>query len=332
MLLDLRFGMRNAHPVVVISYQLWRERFQGEPNIIGRSQMLNGLPHTIIGVAPVGFAGTFVGYSLQFWVPASMQERFHPGGYMLEDRGGRWIEGFARLKPGVTRAQAQAEISAVARRLENDYPTTNRGRGVVLLSLWQSPFNSAAVVLPALSITLAVASLVLLIACANVGNLLLVRAFVRRREMTVRLAIGAVRVRLLRQLLTEGLLLSAFAAAGGLLLAEWSRNALVLLFPPTGVALNLTAQIDWRVLGVSAGVCLIATVLFGLAPALQASKINLVSGLKFEANGVLGGGLLLRSLQQMRNAYPGFATRGVLNASVDLFARGYDAPQGRAFF
>src|SRR6266481_1879911 len=112
------FG-RNAHPVAVISHQLWRERFNSNPNVIGRSQMLNGLPHTIIGVAPEGFFGTFVGYSIQFWVPVSMQERFEPGGYKLEDRGARWIEGFARLKPGVTRTQAEAEISAVARRLES---------------------------------------------------------------------------------------------------------------------------------------------------------------------------------------------------------------------
>ena len=126
---------RNAHPVTVISYQMWKERFHGDPAIIGKTQMLNGMPHTIIGVAPEGFYGTFVGWAMQFWVPASMQERFDPGGYKLEDRGARWIEGFVRLKPGVTPEQAQAEISAVAKRLENDYPATNRGRGVRLFPL-----------------------------------------------------------------------------------------------------------------------------------------------------------------------------------------------------
>ncbi|HYL78904.1 MAG TPA: ABC transporter permease [Bryobacteraceae bacterium] len=350
------FG-RNAHPVTVISHQLWRERYGSDPNVIGHSQMLNGLPHTIVGVAPEGFLGTFVGYSIQYWVPVSMQERFEPGGYKLDDRGARWIEGFARLKPGVTRAQAQAEISAVARRLEGDYPATNRGRGVGLLALWQSPFNSAAVLLPILSVTLAVAGLVLLIACANVGNLLLVRSFARRQEMMIRLAIGAGRGRLLRLLLTEGLMMAALAAAGGLIAAQWCRNLLVLFFPPQGVALNLAAQIDLRVLGFSAVVCALTTLLFGLVPALQTSKLDLAAGLKADAGAMVGGerrrsllraglvlvqvslsfvllvgaGLLFQSLREMQRASPGFSTQGVLNASIDLFAAGYDAARGKAF-
>ena len=175
-----------------------------------------------------------MGWAMQFWVPASMQERFDPGGYKLEDRGARWIEGFVRLKPGVTPAQAQAEISAVAKRLETDYPATNRGRGIKLFPLWQTPFNNAGTLLPTLCIALAVVVFVLLIACANVSNLLLVRAFGRRHEMTVRLAVGAGRGRLLKQLLTEGLILSALAAAGGLLVANWCRNLLVLLLPARG--------------------------------------------------------------------------------------------------
>jgi len=135
-----------------------------------------------------------VGYAIQFWVPASMQEVFDASGYKLEDRGARWIEGFVRLKPGVTREQAQAEISAVASRLENDYPATNRGRGIRLMELWNHPFDKAGEMLPTLRILLVVVILVLLIACANVGNLLLVRSLARRHEMTVRLAIGAVAV------------------------------------------------------------------------------------------------------------------------------------------
>jgi predicted permease len=358
------FG-RNAHPVAVISHQLWRDRFQGDPNILGRTQMMNGTPHTIVGVAPDGFAGTFVGYAVQFWAPSSMQQRFHPGGYMLEDRGARWIEGFARLKPGVTRKQAQAEISAVAQRLEATYPVTNRGRGVTLLPLWESPFNSAALLLPTLSIALAVVGLVLLIACANVANLLLVRSLGRRQEMTIRLAVGAGRARLIQQLLSEGLVLAAIASAGGLLLAVWCRNALVLFFPPSAVALNLAAEIDWRVLAFSVAICLTSTLLFGLAPALNASKVDLVEGLKAEAGGVVsgcvgggrrqsflgaglrsglvlvqvalsfillvGGGLLIKTLRELRDANPGFETRGVLNASVDLFAAGYEAARGRPF-
>src|ERR1700682_1584051 len=191
---------RSAHPVTVISYQLWQGRFKGDPEIIGKTQRLNGVVHTIVGVTPEGFYGTFVGWAMQFWVPASMEEIFEAEGYKLEDRGARWIESYGRLKPGVTRQQAQEEISAVAKRLEADYPDTNRGRGMQLWPLWQTPFNNAGALLPTLEIMLAVVVFVLLIACANVGNLLLVRSFARRHEMTVRMAIGAGRGRLVKQL------------------------------------------------------------------------------------------------------------------------------------
>jgi predicted permease len=350
------FG-RNAHPVTVISYQMWKERFQNDPGIIGKTQMLNGTKHTIIGVAPEGFYGTFVGWAMQIWVPASMQELFDPGGYKLEDRGARWIEGFVRLKPGVTAAQAQAEISAVAKRLETAYPATNRGRGIRLYPLWQTPFNNAGALLPTLGIALAVVVFVLLIACANVSNLLLVRAFGRRHEMTVRLAIGAGRGRLLRQLITEGLILSTLAAAGGLVVANWCRNLLVLLLPARGgVRMNLPGEIDWRVLALSAGVCLASTLLFGLVPAMQTSRIDLAGALRAESGGVVGGrrrglvrsslvlvqvalsfvllvgaGLLLQSLRGVQNTSPGFSTHNVVTSWVDLVAAGYDVQRRKNF-
>jgi len=347
---------RNGHPVTVISYQMWRERFQGDPAIIGKTQMFNGTQHTIVGVAPKGFYGTFVGYAFQFWVPASMQETFETGGYKLEDRGARWIEGFVRLKPGVSREQAQVEISAVAKRLESDYPETNRGRGIKLFPLWQTPFNNAGALAPTLGIALAVVLFVLLIACANVGNLLLVRAFKRRHEMTVRLAVGAGRRRLLRQLLTEGLVLSAVAAAGGLVLAYWLRNALVLLIPWRGVPMYLGGELDGRVFALSAGVCLLSTLLFALVPAMQSGKIDLAAALKSESSGVVGGdgrawirsslvvaqvslsflllvgaGLVIQSLQRIRTASPGFSTVHLLNTAVNLFAAGYDTERARNF-
>jgi macrolide transport system ATP-binding/permease protein len=351
---------RNAHPVAVISYRLWKERFHGDPRIIGKTQLLSGFPHTIIGVAPEAFHGTFVNYAMQFWVPASMQEVFDPSGagsgYKLEDRGARWIEGFVRLKPGVTREQAQKEIAEVAKRLEAAYPETNRGRGITLVPLWRSPFNGAGDLFPVLQIVLAVVFVVLLIACANVSNLLLVRSFARQHEMTLRLALGAGRSRLLKQLLTEGLILSAFAAAGGVLVAHGCRNVLVLFFPPRGgVPLDLSAALDWRVLAVSGAVCLVSTVLFALVPALQASKIDLAGALKAESGGVVGGirrarvrsglvlvqvslsfillvgaGLLVRSMQAIRTADPGFST-GVLTTGVDLNSSGYDTPRKKNF-
>ncbi|HEX4783741.1 MAG TPA: ABC transporter permease, partial [Candidatus Sulfotelmatobacter sp.] len=209
----------NGHAVVVISHDLWQKRFRGDPQIVGKTQRLNNVPHTIIGVAPAGFYGTFVGWAMNFWVPASMEETFESGGYKLEDRSARWIESYIRLKPGVTRAQAQAEVTAIATRLEGNYPATNRGRNFKLWALWQTPFNNAGTLLPTLEIMTAVVAFVLLIACANVGNLLLVRSFARRHEMTVRMAIGATGRRLLKQLLTEGLILAGIGAAGGLLVA-----------------------------------------------------------------------------------------------------------------
>src|SRR2546422_5276651 len=144
-----------------------------------------------------------------------MEDIFEAGGYKLEDRGARWIEAYARLKPGVTLQQAQQEFAAISQRLEAEYPTTNRGRAIRLWPLWQTPFNNAGTLFPTLEIMLAVVAFVLLITCANVGNLLLVRSFARRHEMSVRLAIGASRVRLLKQLLTESLILSALGTAAG---------------------------------------------------------------------------------------------------------------------
>jgi len=348
---------RNAHPVTVISYQLWKGRFKGDPQIIGKMQRLNGVIHTIVGVAPEGFYGTFVGWAIQFWVPASMEENFEAGGYKLEDRGARWIEAYVRLKPGVTLSQAQQELSAAANRLENNYPATNRGRGIKLWPLWQTPFNNARTLRPTLEIMLAVVVFVLLIACANVGNLLLVRSFARRHEMTIRLAIGAGRGRLLRQLFTEGLILSAFGAVGGLLVAQWCRHALVLLLPARGgVAMHLSGEIDWRVLALSAAVCLITTLLLGLVPAMQTSKLDLAGTLKSDSAGVVAGGgkawfrsglvvvqvslsfvllvgagLLLHSLQKIRKSSPGFSTHGVLFTVVDLRSAGYEAPRAQGF-
>ena len=328
-----------------------------DPSVIGRTQFLNGVQHTIIGVAPERFHGTFVGYSFSFWVPTSMQETFDTTGYKLEDRGARWIEGYAILKPGVSRQQAQAELNSISQRLETDFPDTDRGHENQLVPLWKTPFNGAGNMTSTLAITMAVVFLVLLIACANVSNLLLARSLLRRHEMAMRLALGAGRGRLVRQLVTEGLLLSLIAAVGGIAVAYWCRNALVLAFPPPlpGTVIDYPGQIDWRVLVVSTGICMASTLLCALVPAIRASDVDLSNALKAEAGGVLGGssrsrlrsalvlvqvslsfillagtGLLLQSLIKMRNASPGFNTNTV-SSVVDLFSAGYKLDRARIF-
>ena len=350
---------RNAHPVTVISYLTWQDRYKSDPNIIGKTQVLDGVRHTIIGVAPEKFHGTFIGYSFNFWVPTSMQETFDTNGYKLEDRGARWIEGYAFLKPGVTRQQAQAELKAIAQRLENDFPETNRGHGFEILPLWKTPFNAVANLAPTLSITTGVAFFVLLIACANVSNLLLARSLLRRHEMTMRLALGAARRRLIRQLFTEGLLLSIIAAVGGIMVAYWCRNALVLISPTRtpGITIDYPGHLDWRVLALSVAVCIGSTMLFALVPAIQASHVDLSGALKSEGSGLIGGsgrsrvrsvlvfvqvalsfvliagtGLLLRSLVQMQNSDPGFSTRNVVVSTADLFSSGYKPDRAKIFY
>ncbi len=348
---------RNEHPVTVISYWFWKERFHSDPAIVGKTQMLNGVQHTIVGVAPEGFYGTFVGWPIQFWVPVSMQELFEPGGYKLEDRSARWIEGFARLKDGVTIVQAQEEVSTVAKQLEAQYPATNRGHDIKLLPLWKAPFNGASEMLPILEITLAVVFAVLLIACSNVSNLLMVRSFARQHEMTVRLAIGARKGRLLQQLLTEGLILSTIAVVCGLAVAYWCRNLLVVFFPaPAGIVANLKGEIDWRVLLFSTVVCLISTVMFALVPAIQAGKVDLAGALKSESGSVFGARgksrvrsllvvvqvslcfvllvsavLLIQSMQRIRTSDPGFLTESLLTTGIDLVAAGYDVGRAKDF-
>jgi predicted permease len=286
-----------------------------------------------------------------------MQETFDTTGYKLEDRGARWIEGYAILKSGVSRQQAQAELNSISQRLEKDFPDTNRGHENELVPLWKTPFNGAGNMSSTLAITMAVVFLVLLIACANVSNLLLARSLLRRHEMAMRLALGAGRRRLVRQLMTEGLLLSLIAVVGGIAVAYWCRNALVLAFPPPlpGTVIDYPGQIDWRVLAVSAGICMASTLLFALVPAIRASDVDLSNALKAESGGVLGGstrsrlrsalvlvqvslsfillagtGLLLQSLIKMRNASPGFNTN-VVSSVVDLFSAGYNVERAKIF-
>ena len=348
---------RNAHPVVVISYRLWQTRFKGDPEIIGKTQRFDNVVHTIVGVMPEKFYGTFVGRIMEFWVPVSMVDVYNGGSNKLEDRGARWAEAYVLLKPGVTRSQAQQEISTIAARLAEEYPATNRGRGIKVWALWETPFNHAIEMLPVFEIMVVVTMFILLIVCANVGNLLLVRSFARRHEMTVRLAIGATRGRLLRQLVAEGLLLSVCGAAGGMLVAYWCRHVLVLLYPVRGgSSIYLPGQIDGPVLGLSGAICLVVTLAVGLVPAFQTGRLALADTLKTEASSVMGARgrawfrsslvvlqvtlsfillvgavLLMQSLRKLRTTSPGFSTTSVFDTWIPLSAAGYDAPHAKLF-
>jgi len=291
---------------------------------------------------------------MEFWVPVSMEGIFRSGGYKLEDRGARWVESYVRLRPGVSRAQAQQQISAIAARLQKEYPVTNRGRGIGIWPLWQTPFNHARTMGPTLEVMVVVVAFVLLIACANVSNLLLVRSFVRRHEMSVRLAIGASRGRLLKQLLTEGLILAALGTAGGSLIAYWCRHLLVMLLPE-GRAMYLPGAIDDRVMAMSAGICLVVTLIIGLVPAFETRHLDLAGPLKAESGSVVGvrsrgwmrsglvifqvclsfillvgAALLLESLQRIRHANPGFST-SVAVTGVSVVAADYDVPRAKTF-
>src|SRR6266542_4756400 len=275
----------GTHPVVVFSYSAWQRRFGGDPAIVGRAIKFNGLDYTVVGVAAEGFKGTdAIGGGPDCWVPMMMHDQALTGVFRDAFNGRRAmiLNVIGRLKPGVTEQQAETAMRAIGRRLEQDFPNYNDKRNVTLVPLNQStiPPQERSVYLRASGLMLTVVGLVLLIACANVANLLLAQAAARRKEISLRMALGAGRARLIRQLLTESLMLSLAGGGAGLLLAVAGRDLFWAFRPPGMNAGDINLSFDPRVLGYTLLLSLGAGIIFGLAPALQASRADLVTELK----------------------------------------------------
>ena len=350
----------GAHPVAVLNHGFWQRRFTADPQMVGKTVKLNGHQFTVVGIAPEEFKGLMPGLSAQIWVPMMMADQVKPdkpGRLALRDS--HWISVKGRLKPGVTLEQAQAQAEIIGERLVQEYPDSNEGQQISLLSANRVAIHPMVdqALFGAAGLLLIVTALVLLIASANIANLLLVRASARRREIAIRLAVGAGRGQMIRQLLIESLLLALAGGAAGLLVAYWTVRSVVAFKPPVAVPIFLDLGLDSRVLWFTLVLSLLTGLICGLAPALKSTRPGLVAELKDEQTTlarayrrfglrnllVIGqvavsslllicAGLFIRSLQNAHAVDPGFTTRKAVIATLQPDLAGYDETRGRAFF
>ena len=338
-------------PVAVIGHRLWRTEFGAAADAVGATIRVNGVVFTIVGVAPEGFAGNSIG-ATELWVPLTMYPAMFgrdPG--LLANRAAVWIMAVGRLKPGVTIEQARAEVAAIGRTLAREHPVVNEGRGIAAQPSHRLGGFARSYVAAFIGLLFALVGLVLLIACTNVAGMLLARGVARGREVALRLAVGAKRGRIVRQLVTESVMLSLGGALAGVAAALWMIGALRAFLPALPVDVAIDLRLDWRVIGFSTLLAVTTGVLFGLVPALQAARTDLAAALKDGAAGhaprrarlrhgfvvaqvamsvllVVCALLFARSLREAGRIDPGFDAAHVDSASIDFRLAGYDAARG----
>ncbi len=337
--------------VVILSQPLFQKRFNADPSILNQAVTFNGVSYTVVGVMPAGFEFPIQNEPVELWTTIAGDASGQTP--VTAQRGAHFLRVIGRLKPGVTLEQAQADLTTIASRLEQQYPDTNTRRGLRVDSALSALVGD---VRPTLFILLGAVACVLLIACANVANLLLARATSRHKEMAIRTALGASRVRVIRQLLTESVLLSLLGGAVGLLLAVWWSDLLVAL-GKEDIPRAVQVGIDWRVLGFTLGVSLLTGLIFGLAPAFHSAKSELVESLKEGARGtsagrfanlvrkglvvielgfavllLTGAGLLIQSLWRLQKVNSGLEPQNVLTFNVGLPEVKYDYAKQAQFF
>ena len=347
---------QGGTPEVVLSYGLWQRRFGGDASIVGKSLEVNRRLYTVVGVAPPKFQGVKTGTGTDLWIPLSEYGLVF-GGDQLESRDSAVLQVLGRLKPGVSPAQAEQEMNAVMRGIVERFPNEHRGPNQISFDpLWRSPFGANVYLYASLPLLLAIAGVVLLLACANVANLLLVRSVARRREVAIRLSMGSSRWRLVRQFLTESLLLAMAAGIVALLATLWTARTFGSFIPKAGSNLTLNGEVDGTVVAVTFLIAAAASVVFGTLPALRASSVAPITVLKDESGGAFGGvhkarlsrwlvvaqisisffllicaGLFVRSLQNSRHTDLGFEPDNVLIAMYDLGPVDYTRESGTAF-
>jgi predicted permease len=340
----------GASPIVVLSYAFWRRRFNGDAAVVGRTVRIDGEPYTIVGVAPEGFQGTGI-RSCDLWIPLTMTASAR-GTSFLTNRASATVAIGARLEPGATVGAAAAEVESIGAALASDHPLEDGGKGLRLLPGSPVP-GAAGVVAVFLVLLTGIVSSILVVACANVAGVLLARCAARRREIAVRLAIGAGRARLVRQLVAETLLLFAIGGVAGLLCARVATSLASRALPALPFPIEVDLALDVRVLAFAMALSFLAAVACGLAPALYASRTDSIAGLRDDGSGSIGqarlrhaflvaqvafslvlivvAGLFVRALERVGSRNPGFDTSGVEIAAVDLSTAGYSSETAPAF-